>query len=302
VISCELAVRTPYRLDLTVDALRRVPGNLVDIVTSDGRYLRALPTRNGVNVIEVRQLQKDALEVHITGRDGRRQLGTVSSMLGTEVDLRAWYRRTKAIPWIDRLAREFRGLKPPRYPELWEALCHGIVFQQISILAGAAVMRRFVERFSSPVEHGGLQLYPFPRPEAILRASPGELRSVGLSRMKALYLRNAAAAVIASSVTAAQIKRLSTLDASRLLCSLHGIGPWSAAIILLRGFGRLEAFPLGDSGVARGVKALSTERAPKRDEILSSLGDVRGMLYFHLLLARRMTTQGEVTPRPQEAV
>ena len=38
----EIPVVTPYRLDLTVSALRRLSSNLMDIYTADGRYLRAL--------------------------------------------------------------------------------------------------------------------------------------------------------------------------------------------------------------------------------------------------------------------
>jgi hypothetical protein len=39
------SIKTPYRLDLTVSALRRSPTNVVDVYTPDGRYLRALEGR-----------------------------------------------------------------------------------------------------------------------------------------------------------------------------------------------------------------------------------------------------------------
>lgn len=85
-------------------------------------------------------------------------------------------------------------------------------------------------------------------------------------------------------MTAIRLERLSTPDASRELCEL-------------RGCGRLDAFPLGDSGVARGIKTLSAGRA-EIDEVLSTLGDVRGMLYFNLLLARRTAPhlKGSMSP------
>jgi DNA-3-methyladenine glycosylase II len=285
----KLSVRMPYRLDLTVAALRRVPTNAVDVVAPDGRYLRALSNGRGINVIEVRQASISEIDVRITGRDGGRHLQTIARMLGTDVDLAPWYRRTKAFPWLDNLAHRFRGVKPPRYPGLWETLCHGIVFQQLSILAGAAIMRRLVECLSGPVEHEDLVLYPFPNPEAVLSASKLELQSIGLSRMKASYLKNAAEAVTARILSEKQIEHVSTDDAARELSKLRGIGPWSSAVILLRSFGRLGAFPLGDSGVARGIKALSDGRPIEIDKVLAELGDMRGMLYFHLLLARRPT-------------
>jgi hypothetical protein len=41
-ITHEIQVKTPFRLDLTVTALRRTATNLVDVYTTEGRYLRAL--------------------------------------------------------------------------------------------------------------------------------------------------------------------------------------------------------------------------------------------------------------------
>lgn len=285
-----VTVRRPYRLDLTVDALRRVRANLVDVVTSDGRYMRALAANETrVNVVEVQQLDARTLDVRISGQRARQHLETVSRMLGVEVDLHSWYRSAKLIPWIDALAKEFRGLKPPRYPELWEALCHGIVFQQLSIQAGAAAMARFVERFSKPVAHGGVSLYPFPFSHAILDATLRQVQSVGLSRMKASYIRNAAQIIVAGNLSARHIERLSTNDAEAALCELRGIGPWSAALVLLRGLGRLDVFPLGDAGAVRGLERYSVSGPAQITKLLSRLGDTRGMLYFHLLLARRMT-------------
>ena len=67
---------------------------------------------------------------------------------------------------------------------------------------------------------------------------------------------------------------------------LRGIGPWSAAVVLLRGFGRLDTFPLRDSGVARTAALLSGDPNVDLDAVLEALGPTRGMLYYHLLLGR----------------
>lgn len=99
-----LPVRPPYRLDLTVDALLRVPDNVVDVVTLDGRYVRALAHAGSINVIEVEQVSRDALDVTITGPAARAQLPTIATMLGTHVDLRDWYRRAKNFPWLANVA------------------------------------------------------------------------------------------------------------------------------------------------------------------------------------------------------
>lgn len=282
-----LRVVTPYRLDLTVEALRRVKENPVDVMTADGRYLRAMRGPTGVDIIEVRQVKRDTLQVRIVGSGGAAWLQVVTWMLGTEIDLRSWYRRVKAFPWLAALADQLRGLKPPRYPELWEALCHGIIFQQLSIAAAATIMKRLVERFSAPVDYQGLPLYPFPRPQSILEARGSALKSLGLSRMKASYLKGAARAVLDGTVRDDRLRSLSTSQAASELMQLPGIGPWSAAVILLRGFGRLDTFPLRDTGVAASMALVSGNRRIRADKVLEQLGDMSGLLYFHLLLGAR---------------
>ena len=161
----------PYRLDLTAQALRRVSSNIVDVLTREGTYLRALRGDGRVNIVEVQQQTDGLLAVRITGRGARAHLETVKTLLGTDADLRRWYRRVARFPWLAALAAHLRGVKPPRYPDLWEALCNGIVFQQLSIAAASTIMLRLVERFSEPLEHCGIPLRVFPDPDTIMQAS-----------------------------------------------------------------------------------------------------------------------------------
>jgi DNA-3-methyladenine glycosylase II len=281
-----IAPVTPYRLDLTAQALRRVSSNVVDVFTAEGTYLRAFSGDDGVNIIEVQQQTDGALDVRITGRGAHERVETVTTMLGTGVDLRRWYRRAARFPWLATLARELRGVKPPRYPDLWEALCNGIVFQQLSISAASTIMRRLVERFSEPQEHRGVRLCAFPAPERIVQSKDHDLQRLGLSRQKAAYLKSAAAEAKSLMLISARIQSLPTSEALVELQKFNGIGQWSAANILLRGFGRLDVFPLGDSGAAQNIKLLSNDPQINLNEVLLSLGDMRGMLYFHLLLGK----------------
>lgn len=284
-VKCAIPVRPPYRLDLTVDALRRLAANVVDI-EHGGVYRRALADDSGVNLLEVRQSAPDALDMRLSGRDAKRWVPVAQRMLGTNADLQEWYARVKRVPWLASLTTELRGLRPPQYPTLFEALAHSIVFQQISIHAAAAIMRRFVVALGEPLEHDGTVQYPFPSPAVVLRADEQALRAVGLSANKVAHLRSAAEAVERGSLTRAEIDALPTDAAIERLCEIRGIGRWSAAVVLLRGFGRLDIFPMKDSGVARTVKLLSGDPQIDLDALLETLGPVRGMLYFHLLLGR----------------
>lgn len=277
--------RLPYRLDLTVDALRRLAANVVDTVDERGVYRRALCDRYGANVLHVSQ-SGSAVHIRIDGPKAKRWLPAAHRMLGFDADLTEWYERTRAFPWLAYLTDELRGLRPPRYPSLWEALAHAIVFQQISIHAAASIMRRLVEAFGAQILAGERQLFAFPQPESILLASQAQLRSAGLSANKIAHLQSAAQSVLGGEVEEAGIDALPTPQAAEVLTRVRGIGPWSAAVVLLRGFGRLDVFPMNDSGVARTIKSLSGDREIELGALLDALGPVRGMLYFHLLLGR----------------
>ncbi len=281
-----LPVQAPYRLDLTADALRRLASNAVDVVGADGTLYRALQDRRDTEVLAVRAAGNGAIEVRATGRDAERWLPAVARMLGTQVDLTRWYARVQLIPWLAPLASALRGLKPPRYPTLWEALAHSILFQQISIHAAAAIMRRVVERLGTTVALDAVRCVAFPPPRRWLDASDAVLREAGISANKIAHLRSAASAVVEGSIDERELERLNTQDAALRLCTIRGIGPWSASVVLLRGMGRLDTFPLRDSGVARSLALISGEAHVDQDALLEELGDVRGMLYYHLLLGR----------------
>jgi DNA-3-methyladenine glycosylase II len=280
-----LPVRAPFRLDLTTDALRRLAANVVDVVGPDGTYYRALHDDGATELIAVRASGPDALEVRATGRQSERWLPIVARMLGAQVNLAPWYIRARGIAWLAPLAAALRGLKPPRYPTLWEACAHAIVFQQISIHAAAAIMRRAVELLGDSVSAGGVRCIAFPPAPRWLEAGDAPLRDAGLSRNKIAHLRSAAAAFAGNEIAEPALEALTTPAAAQRLCAIRGIGPWSAAVVLLRGLGRLDTFPLRDSGVARAL-ALLAGAPVDQTELLEELGPMRGMLYYHLLLGR----------------
>ncbi len=281
-----LPVVQPYRLDLTVDALRRLASNAVDVVGEDGAYYRALSVDGEPEIVRVVQLDDARIEVQASGSRARNASAIVRRMLGVDVDLTDWLARSAKIPWLARIASDCRGVKPPRYATLWEAATHAIVFQQISIHAASAIMGRVVAALGEGLDVAGTTLHAFPTPAAMLAADDAVLMAAGLSTNKRVHLRAVADAILGGELEDAAIERMPTVQAAETLVRVRGLGPWSAAVILLRGFGRLDIFPLRDSGVARSIKLLSGDPEIGVDAVLDALGPTRGMLYFHLLLGR----------------
>jgi len=286
-------VVAPYRLDLTVAVLRRFSTNLVD-TERDGTYRRALTGFASPVVVSVRQSGPAQLAVGIAGAAGEdaRALALVRRMLGSERRTPVFDRGAANIPWLRGLAKRVRGVKPPRYPTLWEACVNAIVFQQVSIYAAGAILSRTIQALGSPIESDGVALHAFPAIEALADASDETLQTAGLSRGKIATLRRVAEALLTGALDEAMLEERDTPGAIELLCTIKGIGPWTAAVILLRGLGRLDLFPANDSGVARSLALLGGDPDDVQPTF-EALGAERGMLYYHLLLAR-LEARGEI--------
>jgi DNA-3-methyladenine glycosylase II len=197
------------------------------------------------------------------------------------------------LPWLAPLAHQMRGVKPPRYPTLWEACVNAIVFQQVSLFAASAIMQRLLVALAPAFPRDGEICYAFPNAERVTSAPDTVLRALGLSAGKIGALRGAAEAIAAGSLSDAILEARSSPDAADLLRQIKGIGPWTAAVILLRGLGRLDVFPMNDSSVARNLALVAGPVELDVPASLDILGQQRGMLYYNLLLAR-LSTRGEV--------
>ena len=290
-----LTARAPYRLDLTVAVLRRFSTNLVDVMRPDGTYVRALSGFGAPAIVSVRQTGPTELvaRADCLPGDEERCFALVPRMLGTDLSVATFDRGARTIPWLRDLAKRMRGVKPPRYATLWEACVNAIVYQVLSLDAAGAILRRAILATGEPIERDGVTLHAFPTIAALTGASNEILRATGLSINKITTLRRVGEALETGALDEVMLEERSSAEASALLCSIKGIGPWTAAVILLRGLNRLDVFPANDSGVAKGLRTLAGDGIDVADA-LARLGDERGMLYFHLLLARLERT-GEVS-------
>ena len=282
-----LATAAPFHLEATVRVLQRRPSS--HEIWEHDRYLRVFPTKDGLVLTAVENRGSiDAPDVRLSFLSGapsaktRRSLEqTLRKMLGLAVDPAPLHAAAVRLRGLRPTAIALRGMRPPRFATLFDAFANVVPFQQLSLDAGAAIVGRLVERFGERLMHRDRPFAAFPAARAIADARLATLLRCGLSRSKAESLRYLARAVEAGEVREEAIAQLSTSDALATLIALPGIGPWSAALVLLRGFGRLEVFPPGDSGAKRGLNALLRLRAPESlGRVVERFGDYRGYLYF----------------------
>lgn len=292
----EIEVVTPYRLDLTVSVLRRLSTNIVDLFTRDGEYIRELPGARATVIARVKQVRPDALVARFDGgdaRDHRQALGILRRVLGVDRDVSHFERAARRLPWLKPLAVRMRGVKPPRYPSLWEACVNSIVFQQVSLAAASSISRRLIVALGRPAKVASDVVYAFPSADRFRRSEDDVLRAAGLSTTKLATLRRVAEALHDGSLDEDTLEALPSPEVATLLRGFKGIGPWTATLILLRGLGRLDVFPQNDSSVVSNLAFVAKTGTVAIEEALETLGAQRGMLYYYLLLAR-LEARGDV--------
>ena len=283
-LSVQLPTRAPFHLEATVRVLQRRPSNLVD-VWQDGHYARVLEVDDGAILVELENRGTiDVPDVHYCIRSGEPSAGVTANLrriLGLDVDPASLHFQVPIDGPLRTTVAALRGMRPPRFPNLFESFVNVIPFQQLSLEAGVTIVGRLTQRFGRPVEHAGRQYHASPRACVIAAARLDQLRACGLSRGKAGTLRNLARMIEARELSEEELSRMTSRQALHALMELPGIGPWSAALVLLRGLGRLDVFPPGDVGAARGVgPLLQLDRRMSIDLAVQRFGDRRGYLYF----------------------
>lgn len=160
-----------------------------------------------------------------------------------------WKKREKTLkkdscigPLIKKYGHcSIRKEKKDRYfIDLVDAICG----QQLSVKAAASIFGR--------VKEGLNQITP----KKILNTKDEKFRSWGLSRAKAVYIKDLAKKVKENEV---EIKKLDKLEDERVreeLIKVKGIGIWTADMFLMFTLARPDIFPIEDLGIRNGMKKL----------------------------------------------
>jgi DNA-3-methyladenine glycosylase II len=301
----KLAARAPFRLDLTVWALRRRAHNLIDRL-DDTVWRRVLVLGGEPVAIEVSQVRAGArpqVEVvaHARSRASAIRDGVaaaVTRMLGLEHDLEPFYRIARSDGVLAAMAERGRGMKPPRFASIFEAFANAVACQLVSLSAGLHVLNRVSDAYGAAVEVEGAAMRSFAQPSRLVRASEDDLRALGMSRAKGRYLIDLARrALDASDPDFASIGTLADADAAARMCAMRGVGRWTAEYVLLRGFGRLNVFPGDDVGGQNHLRAwLGINRKLDHSgvsELLRRWHPYEGLIYLHLVLGGSMADPRE---------
>ncbi len=294
-ISFTLKPLPPFRLDYTVWVLRRRPDNIWD--RWDGHDYRRILVLDGnpldLSVIQEGPPEKPELKIVAAGRglnpDAEPILTSVlERLLGLKTALAGFYRLAAKDRKLKLLAASFRGMKPPRYPSVFEALVNAITCQQFTLTAGIRLLSRLVVNYGIVFKERDISFYAFPGPEGLAAAEMEDLRKIGYSRQKARSLIGLARMVVEEGFDLEALASLEDSVALQKLTALRGVGRWTAEYALLRGLGRIHIFPGDDVGVRNRLQEWMKIPGPLDYEAVKRLLDrwkpYSGLVYFHLLL------------------
>ena len=121
-------------------------------------------------------------------------------LLGLRIDLTDFDQFACRDDRLGPLAQRFRGMKPPRFPTVFECLVNAIACQQVTLTLGIRLLNRLAEAYGLAVSDGDAPVYAFPRPEDLAGRKPEELRALGLSGQKARALVEVAGASAAGLI------------------------------------------------------------------------------------------------------
>lgn len=301
----------PFRLDLTAWALRRRAHNCVD--RWDGSvYRRALPLAHGAVELAVGQdgpSEAPRLAVTLSGATGEGRNAealardALARLLGLDVDLTGFAAMAAQDPTLAGLTARLHGLRPPRFPTVFEGLVNGIACQQLSLDVGIHLLSRVTSAYGQPVGSDPEGPRAFPGPAELASAGPEALRQLGFSSAKAEATVAAARAVLDGALDLEALAGLEDGAALERLTGLRGVGRWTAEYVLLRGLGRLHVFPGDDVGARNKLKSfLAVEGDLGYADVArltAAWWPYAGVVYFHLLLdsLSRAGLVGDPQPR-----
>ena len=150
------------------------------------------------------------------------------------------------------LARAIAAIERPhirRRPGGFEALFRIIVEQQVSVASAQAIWGRCQKGM------------PSMEPRVAIDQGEDGLRSFGLSGPKVRYVRALAHSLEEGTLELSLLPHLDDGEASTMLQTIKGIGPWTASIYLLFCEGRVDIWPPGDVALL-GAYCAARQRGP----------------------------------------
>jgi AraC family transcriptional regulator of adaptative response / DNA-3-methyladenine glycosylase II len=157
-------------------------------------------------------------------------------------------------PALAPLVATAPGRRVPTSPDAPELAVRAVLGQQVSVAGARTLTARVVTAAGTPLpEPVGTLTHAFPRAAALAEA---DLTAVGLTGTRRRTVHALAAALADDSIPLDP--GADREEAGRALLAVPGIGPWTAALVGLRGLADPDVWLPGDLAVRKSLAALDS--------------------------------------------
>ena len=154
-----------------------------------------------------------------------------------------------------RLASVMERIGPIRRevrPDLFDALMHAIVGQQIATKAQQTVWARLVQALGQVT------------PATVDGTGSEALQRLGLSFRKVGYMKGAARKALLGELDVEALRHMDDASVSAALCRLDGVGVWTAEMLMLFSLQRPDVLSFGDLAIQRGLRMVYRHKKVSR--------------------------------------
>ncbi|TKJ21548.1 AlkA N-terminal domain-containing protein [Blastococcus sp. CCUG 61487] len=160
-----------------------------------------------------------------------------------------------ADPALAALVAGAPGRRVPGSPDKPELAVRAVLGQQVSVARARTITGQLVRAAGTPLDSPvGTLTHAFPRPEALAAA---DLTSVGLTGARRATVHALAAALAAGDLVLDP--GTDREEAERALLAVRGIGPWTAALVALRGLSDPDVWLPGDLALRRSLQSIGSD-------------------------------------------
>lgn len=245
----DLPTRKPFSLARSIAFLRRFLPCSRDYVLTDDSITAAVVVDGEATAFTLRGDR----DVVIEGPRAARVKAIATAFVSAQDDVTAFYAAAEGDAAMQAIIARLRGLHQVRFLTLGEIAVYCVMMQRNPITRAAQLKRRFFEAFGIPVEVQGQTLRALPELDALAELPADAIGEAIGHRAKGAQIASVVGGVAA--IGEAFLREAPYEDARDRLLAIKGVGPFSAAAILLRGLGRMDELPWSGrfEGVARDV-------------------------------------------------
>lgn len=268
-IEMSLSYRPPFNWGLMLDffALRAING--VEVVTENS-YARTIVIDGLVGDLSVVFFEaSNQLKIKINFPNTKylyHIVEKIRSMFDLRADSAQIEKSLSSDAFLAPIVKAFSGVRVPGCWDGFEIAVRAILGQQVSVKAASTLAARIVECYGEVYEctHSGLtRIFPSP---SILAAA--DFKGMGIVKQRISAIRQVSKQIVDGELHIDC--SIETEDFEKKICSIKGIGPWTAQYIELRALHDPNAFPAADLILRRAVapseKAITANQLLTRSE------------------------------------